>query len=89
MQPWEAFGTSEDTAPEVRICLGDHTDWEMPENEIHQGVTHITIRISGDDPSCVFIHVHGTEEAAVRRKWLNVQEVWNWTRVRDAVWRPR
>ena len=86
MQPWEAYGTSDDEAPEVRVCLGDHTDWEMPEDEIHQGITHITIRISGDDPSSAFIHVHGVREDAVRAKWYNVQTVWSNIEVRDEVW---
>jgi hypothetical protein len=89
MEPWEAYGTSDEKAPAVRICLNASDEWHMPEDEIHQGITSITVRIHGDDPSCAFIHVHGTEEDAVRAKWLNVQEVWNWTRVRDAVWRPR
>jgi hypothetical protein len=89
-QPWEAFGVSDDEAPEVRICLNTPTDWEPPpELEVHQGVSFIHIHIHGDDPSSAFIHVYGLEEDAVRAKWLNAQRVWSDQRVRDEIWRPR
>lgn len=91
VQPWEAFGVSDNAAgPSVRIALGDHSDWEPPpEAEVHQGVSSIRIVIYGDDPSSAFIHVHGLEEDAVRTKWLNAQKVWNDPKVRDQLWQPR
>ncbi len=89
MEPWEAYGTSDMELPEIRICLNTPKDWRMPDDEIHQGITSITIRIHGDDPSLAFVHVHGIEEDAVRVKWLNAKNVWDMTKVRDLIWGPQ
>lgn len=79
---WEAFGLSEEDAPETRELASGEERW--PPGEVTDGVAGMFVHTYGDDPSGAYILVFGPDHAAVVAAWTRARDAFAHFRVR--VW---